>query len=155
MRLTRSFFIGQILSEILSGSSDHGKTMLSLANPWVVLAAVLALTGAVGGAYVKGRGDGRAVEIAQRVTIEEVAKAVREAAMEAAAGQIAKITKVHTTIRQQAETVIREKLVYRDCVNDASVSGLLDAARANQSPAEPAGGGELPGAGASPTPDVR
>lgn len=129
--------------------------MLSLANPWLILAVGVALSVAVGGAYVKGRADGRAVEIAQRVTLDDVARESREAAMLAAAEQIAKITKVHTTIRQQAETVIREKLVYRDCVNDAAVVRLLDAARENRATSEPARDRELPGSGASPTPDVR
>lgn len=126
-----------------------------LANPWVLLSACLALAGAVGGAYVKGRSDGRAVEIAQRVTLEEVAKVASEAAMAGAAKKIAEITIKHTTIRQHAETVIREKIQYRDCVNDPVVSGLLDAARADAAPSQPAGDRELSGVGASSSPDVR
>jgi hypothetical protein len=120
------------------------------ANPWVLLGVSLAVAGAIGGSYVKGRSDGRAVEFAQRATLEEVARESREASMNAAAEAISKISVTHTTIRQQAEVTIREKPVYRDCVNDAAVSGLLDSARGNSAPAEPAGGGELPGVGARP-----
>ena len=129
--------------------------MLALANPWVILAASLAVAGAIGGSYVKGRADGRALEFAERATLEEVARVAREAAMDGSAEKIAQITVNHTTIRQQAETVIREKLVYRDCVNDVAVSRLLDAARENRPPDEPARDRELPGTGASPTSDVR
>lgn len=129
--------------------------MLALANPWLILGASLAAVAALSGAYVKGRGDGRAIETAERMTIEEVARESREAAIEAAAEQIAKISVVHTTIRQRAETVIREKPVYRDCLNDAAVIRMLDAARENRAPSESARDSELSGTGASPPPDVR
>lgn len=124
-------------------------------NPWVLLAAGLALAGAVGGAYVKGRADGRAVEIAQRVTLENVARTAREASQQAAGEAIAKISVTHTTIRQKAEVITRENVVYRDCRNDTVVVGLLDDARENRSPSESTGGGELSGTGTSPAPDVR
>lgn len=122
-----------------------------LANPWLLIAAGLALAGAVGGAYVKGRADGRAVEFAERATLEEVARTARDASQQAAAEAISRITVTHTTIRQKAEVITREQPVYRDCVNDAVVSGLLDAARGNAAPAEPTGGGSVSGTGASPT----
>lgn len=120
-------------------------------NPWLFVILGVLIAGGVTGAYVKGRGDGRAIEFAERATLEEVAREAREASMDAAAEAIARISVKHTTIRQQAEVTIREKPVYRDCVNDAAVSGLLDAARENRPVAEPAGGGELPGTGTSPT----
>lgn len=129
--------------------------MLSLSSPWLILAAGIGLAGLASGAYVKGRSDGRAVEIAQRVTLEEVARTAREAAQEAAAEAIAKISVTHTTIRQKAEVVTREVPVYRDCANHPDVVGLLDAARANQPPGEPTRDRVVPGAGTSPTPDVR
>jgi shikimate 5-dehydrogenase len=106
--------------------------MLAL-NPWLLLAAGLALAGAVGGAYVKGRADGRAVEIAQRVTLEEVARVARDAAMEGAAEKIAEITINHTTIRQKAEVVTRENKIYVECINQPEMIKLLDQARANKS----------------------
>lgn len=121
-----------------------------LANPWALGILGVLLVGASGGAYLKGRSDGRAVEFAERATLEEVAREAREASLQAAAEAIAQISVTHTTIRQKAEVITRENVVYRDCVNDPALSGLLDAARANQ-PAVTPGSGELPGTGASPT----
>jgi hypothetical protein len=119
------------------------------AKTWglVILGALVV----AGGAYVQGRSDGRAIEVAERATLEEVARESRDAALQAAAEAIAKISVTHTTIRQKAEVTIREKPVYRDCVNDPDVVGMLDAARENRPLAEPIGGGELPGIGPRPT----
>lgn len=126
-----------------------------LASPYLWIAAGLAVAGAMGGAYVKGRGDGRAVEIAERMTLEEVVRESREASMQAAAEAIAKISVVHTTIRQKAEVITRENVIYRDCRNGAELVRLLDDARASREPTESTHSGELPGTGASPAPDVR
>lgn len=128
--------------------------MLAL-NPWLILGASLATAAALCGAYVKGRSDGRALEVAERATIEEVARESREAALDAAAEAIAKISVTHTTIRQKAEVVTREVPVYRDCINDARVERLLDDARANRATAESPGDSVVSGAGASSAPDVR
>jgi hypothetical protein len=119
-------------------------------NPWVLLAVGVALAGVVGGAYVKGRSDGRAVEFSERATLEEVARASRDASQQAAAEAIAKISVTHTTIRQKAEVITRDVPVYRDCTNDSRVELMLDAARENRPVAEPASDGELPGAGSGP-----
>lgn len=99
-----------------------------------------------GGAYVKGRNDGRQLEVAERATIEEVARVAREESIAGAAAAIAKITKLHTTVRHQTEVITREKPVYRDCINDPGVERLLDASRANAEP-EPAGDSGVPGPG--------
>lgn len=125
--------------------------MLAL-NPWLLLAAGLALTGAVGGAYIKGRSDGRAVEIAQRVTIEEVAKAAREASQQAAAEAIANIEVKNVTIRQKLETEIREKPVYRDCHADQRVLDTVNEAITGNPPASSS---KLPAAGPDDGTDVR
>lgn len=126
-----------------------------LANSWLILGASLAAGAALCGAYVKGRGDGRAIEVAERVTIEEVARTARDASIQAAAEAIARISVTHTTIRQKAEVITRENVLYRDCRNDAAVVGLLDAARENRQPDQPAGDRVVSGTGASPAPDVR
>lgn len=126
--------------------------MLSLANPWVVLAAILALAGAVGGAYIKGRSDGKAVEIAHRATLEEVAKVAREASAQASAEAIAKIEVKNVTIKQQLETQIREKPVYRDCFADQRVLDTVnEAITGNPAP----GAGELPTASPDDGADIR
>lgn len=128
--------------------------MLAL-NPWLILGASVVVAVAFCGSYAKGRSDGRAIEVAERATLEEVARESREAAIQGAAAEIAKISWKHTTIRQTAEVVTREVPVYRDCINDARVERLLDDARANRAPSEPAGSRVMPGAGASPAQDVR
>lgn len=124
--------------------------MLALGNPWLYVILGVLAAGGLAGSYVKGRSDGRAIEVAERATLEEVAREAREASMQAAAEAIAQISVTHTTIRQKAEVVTREIPVYRDCINDSRVERLLDDARADRAPAEPAGGGELPGVGAGP-----
>jgi hypothetical protein len=126
--------------------------MLSLANPWALLGAVLALVGAIGGAYVKGRGDGRAVEIAQRVTLEEVAQTAREASQQAAAEQIAKIEVKNVTIKQQLETQIREKPVYRNCVADQRVLDTVNEAITGNPAVDSS---ELPATGSDDRSDLR
>jgi hypothetical protein len=121
-------------------------------NVYVILGASLAVAVALGGSYVKGRADGRAVEIAQRVTIEEVAKTAREASQQAAAEAIAKIEVKNVTIRQRLETEIREKPVYRDCIADQRVLDTVNEAITGNTAT---GSGELPAAGPDDGADVR
>lgn len=124
--------------------------MLPLASPWLILGASFVAVGAIGGSYVKGRSDGKAVIVAKQARDDQIRLETLQLAQLAAAEEIAKITVTHTTIRQKAEVITREKIQYRDCTNDPVVSGLLDAARANQPDPVAPGGGELPGTGASP-----
>lgn len=124
-------------------------------NLWLYVTLGAVAVGGLASAYVKGRSDGQAIEVAQRSTLDEVARESREAAMDAAGEAIAKLTVNHTTIRQKAEVIVREVPVYRDCINDDRVIRMLDAARANQPYAESVSGGQLPGVGASATQDVR
>lgn len=120
---------------------------------WIILGALVAV--GLGGSYVKGRSDGRALEFAERATMDEVARVAREAAIQAAGEKIASIKVTQTTIRQKAEVITRENILYRDCRNDPAVVSLLDAARENRPPTERTGSSELPGTGASPSPDIR
>jgi hypothetical protein len=118
--------------------------------------AIGLLTAAIvaGGSYIQGRKDGRNAEIVNQKTIADTALAARDAAIQAAASEIAKITVTHTTIRQRAETITREVPIYRDCVNDPGVERLLDDARANRDP-DSAGDRGMPAPGASESPHVR
>lgn len=74
------------------------------------------------------------------------------AAVEArTAEQISGIRVVRQTINGRVREVVRESVVYRDCLVGDDMRRLLDAARAGR--AEPAvGGGGLPTAGTSPSP---
>lgn len=99
-------------------------------NKW--LAAILGAVIAVGTAGVQGYRMGRDSVIASQAQAEAVRLETLHLAQMAAAEEIARIEVRHVTIRQQAETTLREIPVYRDCVNDAGVSSLLDAARENR-----------------------
>lgn len=112
-------------------------------NPYLILAGSLAFCVAVGGSYVKGRADGKAIEEAAVAREERIATASREAAMKAAAEAIAGIEVKNVTIRQTLEKEIHEKPVYRDCRH--SPDGLRSINDA-LSGAVRAGGGELPAA---------
>jgi hypothetical protein len=118
-------------------------------NLWLYGILGALVVGAIGGSYLKGRSDGKAIIIAQQARDDQIRMETLQLAQLAAAEEIAKITVTHTTIRQKAEVITREKVQYRDCVNDPLVSGMLDAARANQPEVAP-GGGELPGTSAGP-----
>jgi hypothetical protein len=118
--------------------------------PYTWLISGLIAVAALSGAYVKGRSDGKAVIVASQAREDQIRLETLQLAQLAAAEEIAKISVTHTTIRQKAEVITREVPVYTECRNDPVVSGLLDAARENRPPAESAGGGELPGAGAGP-----
>lgn len=108
-------------------------------NPYMIIAAgVAAISLAVGGftfgvKYARG----------EQARAEQLIEKVEERAQRGAAEAIAQIQVRHTTIRQQAETVIREKEVYRDCRNDPTVQRLLDDALAGRDPGA-AGDRELP-----------
>jgi hypothetical protein len=115
----------------------------------------LIAAGALAGSYVKGRGDGKAIIIAQQSRDDRIRFETLQIAQQAAAEEIAKISVTHTTIRQKAEVITREVPIYTECRNDPAVSGLLDAARENRAPGEPVGDRVVPGVGASPSPDVR
>lgn len=54
-------------------------------------------------------------------------KAMAES-LQAAASAIAKIEVRNVTIRQQGETIIREKPVYQDCKNTPEMMGVLNQA---------------------------
>jgi hypothetical protein len=123
-----------------------------IARPWLILGAGLACVGLLVTAYVKGRTDGRAVEIAARQAEDVIRMETLQLAQQAAAEEIAKIEVKHVTVRQRLETEIREKPVYRDCVADQRVLDLTNEAITGHPAADP---GELPAAGPDDGPDVR
>lgn len=99
-------------------------------NKW--LAATLGAALAVGAVGAQGYRMGRDSVIAAQAQAEAIRMETLHLAQMAAAEEIAKIEVRHVTIRQQAETTLREIPVYRDCVNDPAIVGLLDAARENR-----------------------
>lgn len=93
-------------------------------------------------AYERGRDTELATQYREGVASANAA----HAAASAAAAAISSIEVKHVTIRQRAETVVREVPVYRDCKHDSRVLRDINEARTGR--AEPPGGGQLPAASA-------
>lgn len=117
--------------------------MLAL-NPWLMLGASLVAVGAMSGAYVKGRSDGKAVIVAKQAREDQIRFETLQLAQQAAAEEIARIQVVNRTIYAKATHEIVEKPVYRDCRHDAGALGLLNDALTNTEPAEPANDRSVP-----------
>lgn len=126
--------------------------MLASLKSYLIGAACLIVCAAVVSSYFYGTHVGTVEAEAKQAKLDATVIAVRDAAQEGAAAAIAKIDIKQTTIRQTVEHTIRENVVYRDCVNDPTVERLLNDARADRAPAEPAGSGVLPGTSTNPTP---
>lgn len=117
-------------------------------NPWVLLGVGAVWVASVGGAYQHGRTTGEdkcnAAEAARAQAVQET----REAAQQGAADAIAKLKPRNVTIRQETEREIRTNTVYADCKLPAAGLRLANEAITGRRP-EPAGAGELSGAGAA------
>lgn len=112
-------------------------------NPYALLGACLLAVSLAGGGFAFGVRYQRG----QQARTEQLIAQVKEEAQRGAAEAIAKIKIVNTTIKQQLETQIREKEVYRNCRADDITVGLLNDALAGKK-RQPTGGGELSGADA-------
>lgn len=115
-------------------------------NPYVLGVAAIAFLLAVGGAGYKGYTFGRDSEIASQAKLEKVRQETRDIALVATAEVIAQLKPVHKTIQNRAEVITREVEIYRACRNDPSIVGLLNAARENRQPDQPASGRVVPDA---------
>lgn len=113
---------------------------------WAFAILGAAIVGALAASYVKGRADGRKVEIAERATLEEVARVAREEASQAAADAIAAQKVQRVTIRQETEREIIREPLPADCVASDRLLELTNAAITGHY--HPADSGELPGADA-------
>ena len=113
--------------------------MLSLASPWLILAAVVALGASHTYAYVKGGTARENSILAEQQRQDELVQKIQQST----AQQIAAIEVKHVTVRQQLETQIREKPVYRDCIADQRVLDTVNEAITGH-PAS--GNSELPAA---------
>lgn len=111
-------------------------------NPYFLLAGVVAWAVTVASAFFYGRDIGKDSEIAAQSREDKVAFIATEAAASAAANAISKLEVKHVTIRQKADTVIREVPDYSRCINDQRVLDSINQARGF----EPAGSGVVPSA---------
>lgn len=109
-------------------------------SPWAILGAVV-LAGAA------GFGLGSRLKQGEWDTAALAGKDAQAAALQAAAAEIAKIDIKQQTIVQKVQHEITEKTVYRDCRVPGDGIRLLNDAIGG---AEPAGGGGVPSAPASP-----
>lgn len=125
--------------------------MLAL-NPWVLIAVILGLVTAGSGIAWKAYHLGQDSVIAQQARDDRVRMETLRLAQQAAAKEISKIEVKHVTVRQQLETEIREKPVYRDCVTDERVFDLTNEAITGH-PANRQG--ELPTSGGDDGQDAR
>ena len=116
-------------------------------NPYLILAVVVGWGASVGGAFFYGQGVGKDSEIAGQAEVKQAILDTRAAAQSGAADAIAALKPVNKTIVQKTQREITENVVYRDCKLPASGVRLANEAITGK-PAEPAGGEQLPGAGA-------
>ncbi len=122
------------------------------ARAWAFVILGCVIVAAIGGAYTKGRSDGKAVLIAQQARDDQIRMETLQLAQLAAAEEIARIEVKNVTIRQKLETEIREKPVYRDCLADQRVLDTVNEAITGDTAA---GQGELPAASGDDRSDVR
>jgi uncharacterized protein HemX len=93
-----------------------------LPNPWIIVGVLVAVLGAGGSGYMKGRLDQKNAAVAktekQRTLQETIERGIAEG--------VAQIKVENTTIRQKLETVVRENHHYIDCKLDPTAFGLLN-----------------------------
>lgn len=111
-------------------------------NLVVILGLVIAWGASVSGAYFYGTNVGADGEIAGQAKINQAIADTKEQAQLGASLEIAKIKIVNTTVRQRAETVVRDNVRYVDCRH---ADGMLDTLNeALTGSAKPASAGKLP-----------
>lgn len=106
-------------------------------NPYIILAAVLAVIGAFGGGYWWGASAKENAILAEQKREDDLIAKMQGTV----ADSISKMTVKHVTIRQQVDHEIIEKPVYRDCMHTDDGLRLVNSALSNT---EPAGPSELP-----------
>lgn len=114
--------------------------MKAFLNPWILLGIVLG----IGAAFVFGMQVGKDRQVATQTRLEQTLAEIERRTQVAVAEQIAAIEIKHVTIRAKTHEILRENLVYRDCVNEPDVVRLLDAARSGGTGAESVGDRKLP-----------
>lgn len=93
-------------------------------NPYILLGAILAIAGAGAGGFWFGMDYANG----KYAALENERKAGWADALSATATELAKVKIVQQHTTRQAETIIKEKVVYADCKNTPEMVDLLNAA---------------------------
>lgn len=112
----------------------------------IALAAGMAAAGA--GLYLEGKKAGRNQVRAEVASQAEIARDAAEQAAQIAADAIGRIKVQNRTVYQEVQREVLRDPVYRECEHSAEQLRRINAALTGE-PAEPAGGGLVPGAGAA------
>lgn len=110
-------------------------------KPYAILAIVLCIISAAGSGYLKGRLDAKNAAAAARskeMTLEQKIQTT-------IAEEVAKIKVTNTYVRGKIETITREVPVYRECVHDPRVLGMLNDVLTGKATV-PSGGSVVPAA---------
>lgn len=100
----------------------------ALLNPWVIGGVVALLVASHGYVGLKAYKAGQDKVVAETARLIDNEVRVRDAAIAGASEAIARLEVRNVTIRQKAETIVREREVYRDCKMGADLLTLVDAA---------------------------
>lgn len=111
-------------------------------NLYAILAVVILWGASLAGSFFYGTGVGKDGEIANQAKLDKAITDTRTAAFEGAADAISKLKVRNTTIRGQTETIVRENVVYRDCVHGPDGLSRINEALTGQS--KPTGDRPLP-----------
>lgn len=112
-----------------------------LLNKYLIIGSVIAITLSGGVGYVKGRFDGAGLEQAKQAKKEQLIRETRDATIDAAAEEIAKIEVKHTTINRRIERETLTNTFYRECRHTPDGLRWINAALEGK---EPADSSELP-----------
>ena len=96
-------------------------------NPLFIFAVLVVVAGA--GGY-----GGWRVAMDHRDALELAEAQGKAQALEATAKEIAKIDVRNVTIRQQGETIIKEKPIYQECKNTPEMMGVINKALTGGAP---------------------
>jgi hypothetical protein len=116
-----------------------------LANPYVILAIVLGLIASHGAVGYKAYHAGENAIVAEQAKEASIEERTRNVALQVTSEAISKIEVRNVTVRQKAETITRERVVYSECQHDPDGLCLVNEARRDAP--EPPAGNKLPAAG--------
>lgn len=109
-------------------------------NPYLIIAALLAMAGASLGSFQLGVDHQKASQIDKEQTVAEAVKAANDASAQV----LATMKPTYTTIKSEVRREIQTNTVFADCKLPADSLRLVNQALNAGRRTEPAGGGKLP-----------